>query len=152
MRTRQTASSVPTNAPTERATLFSNTAPNVTVFARDWRPQRSVRANSSWNGAILDARYMANEDATYSVKPESTAVGRSEFQSGVAIHPRRRRTSDLRPTGQHRADHGSIASRDARVVAGISHAFSEIRSDLQSQTAQLTLRLSPIPRGPVRFT
>jgi len=29
---------------------------------------------------------------------------------------------------------------------------SEVRSDLESRTAQLTLRVSPIPRGPVRFT
>src|SRR6185369_14525623 len=61
------AASVPTEcADGTGGTLFSNTAPNVTVFARNWRPQRSVRANTSWNGSILDARFMTNVDATYS--------------------------------------------------------------------------------------
>src|SRR4029078_894512 len=42
---------------------------------------------------------------------------------------------------------GSIASRDARVTQDFSRV-SEVRSDLESRTAQLTLRVSPVPPLP----
>jgi hypothetical protein len=46
---------------------------------------------------------------------------------------------------------GSIASRDARVTQAFARV-SEIRSDLQSRSSQISLRLSPIQRGPSAFT
>jgi hypothetical protein len=45
---------------------------------------------------------------------------------------------------------GQIASRDARVTQQFARV-TELRSDLQSRTAQLSLRLSPIQRTPSRF-
>jgi hypothetical protein len=146
------ASAVPiTCADGTGGTLFSNTAPNVTVFAKSWRPQRSVRANTSWNGSILDARYSANINATYSFnlnQQRSVDLNFSPVQrftladEGRPIYVQQ---SSIEPIT------GSIASRDARVSQDFSRV-SEIRSDLQSNTGQLSVGLSPIPRGPVRFT
>ena len=45
---------------------------------------------------------------------------------------------------------GGIASRDARVTQSFARV-TELRSDLQSRTAQLAMRLSPVQRGPTRF-
>jgi len=146
------ASSVPTQcADGTGGTLFSNTAPNVTLFARNWRPQRSVRANTSWNGSILDARFMTNVDATYSFNLNQ------QRSVDLNFSPIERFTlaGEGRPVYVQQASiepvTGSIASRDARVTQDFSRV-SEVRSDLESRTAQLTLRVSPIPRGPVRFT
>lgn len=146
------ASSVPTQcADGTGGTLFSNTAPNVTLFSKSWRPQRSVRANTSWNGSILDARYMANIDATYSVNLNQ----QRSVDLNFSPVPRFTLAEEGRPIYVQQSSiepiTGSIASRDARVSQDFSRV-SEIRSDLQSRTAQLTFRLSPIPRGPVKFT
>jgi hypothetical protein len=46
---------------------------------------------------------------------------------------------------------GSIASRDARVSQSFARV-TELRSDLQQRTAQLSLRLAPIPRAPTSFS
>jgi hypothetical protein len=46
--------------------VFANTAPNVTLFAQDYSPTRSVRSNLQWSGAILDNRFRATIDGTYS--------------------------------------------------------------------------------------
>src|SRR5262249_9138581 len=45
---------------------------------------------------------------------------------------------------------GAIASRDARVSQDFNRV-TETRSDLESRTAQLQLRLSPIFRTPTKF-
>jgi hypothetical protein len=48
-------------------TVFSSAAPSVWLVANDFAPQRSIRSNLSWNGSILDARFMLNADASYSL-------------------------------------------------------------------------------------
>jgi len=145
------ASAVPTECADGTAgSLFSNTAPNVTLFARNWRPQRSVRANTSWNGTILDARYSAGVDATYSVnlnQQRSVNLNFNPVQRFTLADEGR--PIYVQPTSIEPVT-GSIASGDARVSQSFSRV-SEVRSDIQSRTAQLSFRVSPIPRGPVRF-
>ena len=51
-------SSIPsTCADGTQGTLFANSAPNVTVIAKNYTPQKSVRGNTSWTGSVLDARF-----------------------------------------------------------------------------------------------
>ena len=131
--------------------VFSNSAPNVTLFARGFRPQRTVRTNLSWNGSLLDGRYSTSVEGTYalnldqqrSVDLNFAPVERFDLANEggrpVYVDP----TSIVPATG-------SIASRDARVAQSFSRV-SEVRSDLESRTAQLSVRLSPIPRGPTKF-
>ena len=134
----------PASAPTARSAPSSPTRrPNVTVFARNFTPQRSVRSNVSWNGSILDARYSASVDGTYSVNLNQQRSFDLNFK------PTTRFTLDDegRPVFADAANivptTGSIASRDARVSSAFARV-TEIRSDLQSRSSQVTLRLSPI--------
>jgi hypothetical protein len=131
-------------------TVFSNSAPNVTLFASNFRPQRTVRSNLSWNGSILDARFSANIEGTYSLNLNQQ---RSVDLNFDAVE-RFTLADEGRPvyvdTASIVATTGFIASRDARVSQAFARV-TEMRSDLQSRTAQISLRLAPISRGPVRF-
>ena len=131
--------------------VFANPAPNVTLFARSFRPPRSMRSNLSWNGSLLDGRFTANIEGSYSLNLNQQRSFDLNFapverftlgdENGRPVFVRE---GSIVPTT------GSIASRDARVSESFSRV-SEVRSDLQSRTAQLSLRLSPITRGPTKF-
>lgn len=131
-------------------TIFSNAAPNVTLIATNYTPQRTVRTNLSWNGSILDARFTANIEATYSLnlnQQRSVDLNFDGRQRFALVDEGRPVFVD---TASIVATTGTIASRDARVTQAFARV-TELRSDIQSRTAQLSLRLSPINRGPVRF-
>ena len=132
-------------------TVFSNSAPNVTLFADDFRPQRTVRTNLSWNGSLLDGRFSASVEGTYSLNLDQQRSVDLNFAPNerFALTSEGGRPVYVEPTSIVQAT-GSIASRDARVTQSFSRV-SEIRSDLESRTAQLGFRLSPIPRGPTKF-
>jgi hypothetical protein len=131
-------------------TLFSSAAPNVTLFAERYAPARTVRSNLGWSGSVLDARFSLNVEGTYSLNLNQQRSldlnfdaaqrftladdGRPVFVAATSIVPAT----------------GAIASRDARVSQDFARV-SELRSDLQSRTAQLSLRVAPISRGPSRF-
>lgn len=124
-------------------TVFANSAPNVTLFARDYRAPRSIRTNLGWNGPILDNRFSASVDRTYSLNLHQSS------QVDLNFNPVPRFTLDaeggrpvfVQPTSIVPAT-GSIASRDARVSQDFSRV-TELRSDLRSESRQLSLRLSP---------
>lgn len=131
-------------------TVFASAAPDVTVYARDFGPPRTVRSNLSWTGAILDARFSLGVEGTYSLN-----LNRQRFVD-LNFDPTQRFTlaDDGRPVFVEQTSivpgTGSIASRDARVSQAFARV-TELRSDLESRTAQLGVRLSPVPRGPSRF-
>jgi hypothetical protein len=138
------SSAIPTRcADGTLGTVFSNAAPNVTLFSKDYRASRSVRSNLQWNGPILGNRFSASVDGTYSVnmnqqsnldlnfKPQTRFTLGDEAGRPVFVQP----TSIVPSTGAN-------ASQDARVSAKFSRV-SEILSDLQSRSRQLTFRLSP---------
>jgi hypothetical protein len=131
-------------------TVFSNAAPNVTLFANDYAPQKTVRSNLSWNGSVLDARFSLNVEGTYSRNLNQ----QRSFDLNFSPSQRFTLSDDGRPvyvaTSSIVPTTGSIASRDARVSQDFARV-TELRSDLQSRTAQLSLRLSPISRTPTRF-
>lgn len=133
-------------------TVFSNASPNVTLFARSFTPQRTVRTNLSWNGTLLDGRYSTSIEGTYSLNFDQQ---RSVDLNFAPVQQFTLESENARPvfvrTGSIVPTTGSIASRDARVSQSFARV-SEVRSDLESRTAQLSLRLSPIARGPTRFS
>lgn len=131
-------------------TVFSNGAPNVSLISPSFRPQRNVRSNLSWNGAILDARFTLNVEGTYSLNLDQQRSVDLNFRPlerfalaeegrPVFVQP----TSIVTTTG-------SIASADARISRDFARV-SEVRSDLQSRSAQLSFRFSPIYRTPTNF-
>ncbi|HEV2735331.1 MAG TPA: carboxypeptidase-like regulatory domain-containing protein, partial [Longimicrobiaceae bacterium] len=131
-------------------TPFSNPAPNVTLFSPDFRPQQSVRSNLSWNGGVLGGRFTLGVEGTYSVNRHQQRTLDLNFDPTTRFTlAGEGRPVFVRPASIVPAT-GSVASRDARVSQAFA-SVSEVRSDLESRTAQLSVRLSPVQRGPGRF-
>ena len=123
--------------------VFANSAPNVTMFAKDFAAPRSVRGNLQWNGPILGNRFSATVEGTYSHNVNQSSFVDLNF-SGV---PRFMLAGeDLRPVYVLPASivpaTGAIASRDAR-VSDVFNRVSEQRSDLVGESRQLRLGLNP---------
>jgi hypothetical protein len=144
-------SSIPTTCADGTAgSAFSAAAPNVTVVSPTYRPPESIRANGSWNGSILDARYTAGVNATYSLNLHQqrsfdlnfNPTARFSLDDGRPVYAQ---VANIVPTT------GAIAPGDARMSSSYTRV-TEIRSDLQSRSAQLSVTLAPIPHGPTRFT
>ena len=123
--------------------LFGSGAPNVTLFARDWRAPCSVRSNLGWSGAVLGNRLAATVDASYSlnlhqpgfvdrnVAPEARFALADEAGRPVYVQP-----ASIVPAT------GAIAVRDARLSSDFLRV-AEQRSDLRSTSRQLQLGLRP---------
>lgn len=138
------ASLIPTTcANGSGGTPFANAVPNVNAIARDYVASRSVRSNLGWSGPALKNRFAAAVDLTYSLNLNQSATydlnfaGAPQFNlGGEGGRPVYVQTSSIVPaTGAVAAQGSRISSRYARV--------NELRSDLESRSAQLTFRLSP---------
>ncbi|MFN2637646.1 MAG: TonB-dependent receptor [Gemmatimonadaceae bacterium] len=123
--------------------LFASTVPNVTFFAKDYAAPRSLRSNLNWSGPLLNNRFTAQIEATYSQNMNQSGIVDLNFNPAVrftlpdeANRPVFVQTSSIVPQT------GSIASRDARVSQLFSRV-TELRSDLKSESRQLSFRLSP---------
>ena len=123
--------------------VFANSAPNAFLFAKDFTASRSVRSNLQWNGPVLGNRLMATVEGTYSRNLNQPGIydlnfkGEEQFtlanEGGRPVYVRQ---SSIVPAT------GAIASGDARVTPLYSRV-TEMRSDLQSESRQVSLRLSP---------
>ena len=123
--------------------VFASTVPNVTFFARDYTAPRSLRSNLNWSGPILGNRFGAQIEATFSRNVSQAGVVDLNFNPTVRFtlpdennRPVFVDSTSIVPTT------GSIASRDAR-VSQLYSRVTELRSDLQSESRQLSFRLSP---------
>ena len=138
----------PTTIPTTCAdgttgSVFANSAPNAFFFARDFAASRSVRSNLQWNGPVLGNRLMATIEGTYSRNLNQAGIydlnfkGDPQFslldEGGRPVYVQK---SSIVPST------GAIASGDAR-VSPLYSRVTELRSDLQSESRQVSLRLSP---------
>ena len=130
--------------------VFSNTSPNVTLYASDFTPPRSVRSNLSWSGSLLDARYNVSVDGSYSLNLRQQRNVDLNFDNVTRFTL----ADEARPVfvapGSIVPATGGIAARDARISSQFARV-NEVRSDLQGRTAQISLRLNPIQRGPRNF-
>lgn len=125
-------------------TVFANSAPNVTLFAKDYMPSRSVRSNLSWSGAVLRNRFNATFDATYSLNTNQASFVDRNF-AGVtrfALDNEANRPVYVLPTSIVPVT-GGIAAADGRVTNQFQRV-TEQRSDLASRSAQFSVRLSPM--------
>lgn len=129
---------------------FSNSSPGVTLFARNFTPQRTVRSNLSWNGAILDGRFSTSIEGTYALNLNQQRSVDLNFDGVTRFTLAGENRPVFVDTASIVAGTGSIAARDARISQSFARV-SEVRADIQSRSAQLALRLSPIRRTPSRF-
>lgn len=124
-------------------TVFSTTAPNVTLFDKDYSAPRSLRSNLNWSGNTLGNRFSIYADVTYALNlnqassldlnfnpTQQFALG-SEGNRPVYAH-----ASGIVPTT------GAIAGSEARVTNSFFHV-NELRSDLKSESKQFTLSFQP---------
>jgi len=124
-------------------TVFSETAPNVTLFAENYVAPRSIRSNLQWDGPILGNRLAANIDATYSLNLNQASFVDLNFNPATrfTLADEGGRPVFVQP-GSIVPTTGAIAARDARVSPLFSRV-TEQRSDLRSESRQISLRLSP---------
>ena len=124
-------------------TPFSSAAPNVTTFSRDYAAARSIRSNLGWTTPVLGNRFSTSVDLTYSLNLNQSGpydlnfAGATRFFMPVeGNRPVFVQTSAIVPaTGQVAWQDSRISDRYARV--------SEMRSDLEARSSQLTLRVAP---------
>ena len=136
-------STIPTTcADGTTGSVFANRAPNAFLFAKDFAASRSVRSNLQWNGPVLGNRLMATIEGTYSRNLNQPGIydlnfkGEEQFSLSDEGRPVYVQKSSIVPAT------GAIASGDGRVTPLYSHV-TELRSDLQSESRQVSVRLSP---------
>ncbi len=124
-------------------TVFANSAPNVSLFARDYRSQRSLRSNLQWNGPILGNRFSATVEGTYSLNMHQSGFVDLNFNPvpRFQLADEGGRPVYVQPTSIVPTT-GAIASGDARVSSLFSRV-TEQRSDLKGYSRQISVRLSP---------
>lgn len=138
-------SAIPTRcADGTTGTVFANTAPNVSLFAKNYQAPKSLRSNIQWGGAVLANRFYSTVDLTYSRNMNQASMLDLNFApvqqfalAGEANRP------VYAQAGNIVASTGGIASTEARQTTSYSHV-SELRSDMQSEAKQLTVSVRPM--------
>ena len=124
-------------------TVFSNVAPNVAVFTKDYHAPRSVRSNLNWTGPVLGNRLSATIEGTYSLNLNQQGITDLNFNPvtrfvlpGEGGRPVFVAPTSIVPTT------GATASSDARRSQQFSRV-TELTSDLKSESRQASIRFSP---------
>ena len=141
---RSNPSSIPDRcADGSTGTVFSDAAPNVSLFSKDYVAPRSLRSNLQWSGPVLENLFSTTIDATYSLNLNQSGFVDLNFnpQQRFALANEGGRPVFVQPTSIFPAT-GAIASRDARVSSLFSRV-TEQRSDLRSESRQISLSLAP---------
>jgi hypothetical protein len=123
--------------------VFASSAPNVSVFDKQYSAPKALRSNLQWNGAILNNLFLTSVDATYSLNLDQPSTFDLNFNpvqqfalTDEGGRPVFARTTGIVPTT------GAIAAGESRFNSGFNHV-SELRSDMQSEARQLTFQLRP---------
>jgi hypothetical protein len=124
-------------------TVFSDAAPNVSLFAADYAAPRSLRSNLQWSGPVLNNRFSVTLDGTYSLNLNQSGFVDLNFNplERFSLSNEGGRPVYVQPSSIFPAT-GVIASRDARVSPLFSRV-TEQRSDLRSESRQISLGVSP---------
>ena len=125
-------------------TQFANSAPNVSLFDKDYQSQKSLRSNLSWTGSILNNRFNTSIEATYSRNMNQASMLDLNFNPEVRfmLPDESGRPVFVQPTSIVPTT-GSIASGAGRKTDQFSRVTMQT-SDLRSESKQLSLRLSPL--------
>ncbi len=125
-------------------TVFANRNPNVSLFASDFVTQRSLRSNLQWSGAILQNRFRASVDATYSMNYGQSGGIDLNFPAlqQFTLANEANRPVFVLPT-EIVPGTGQAAWRNSRFVDQFGRV-TQTRSDLKSESKQLTVRINPL--------
>src|SRR6185312_8637612 len=121
--------------------VFASTAPNVTLFAKDFSTPRSVRSNLQWNGPVLTNRFNLTAEAIYSRNLNQRSFIDLNFRpvAQFRLADEGDRPVFVQPASIVAAT-GAIAAADAR-VSPLFNRVTEQVSDLKSETGQIRLSL-----------
>ena len=123
--------------------VFANTVPNVSLFAPDYNAPRSLRSNLQWSGPVLDNRFNATFNATYSLNLNQQSLVDLNFAPNVAFTlPGEDNRPVYVPATSIVPATGTLASSAAH-RSNLFNQVTERLSDMQSHAAQLTVQLSP---------
>jgi hypothetical protein len=124
-------------------TVFSNTAPNVTMFDKNYVSPRSVRSNLQWNGPILNNRFSTTIEATYSLNLNQASTLDLNFNPAQQFalaneggRPIFAQSTSIVPVT------GTVAAGESRVTSSFNHV-SDLRSDGKSEARQISITLQP---------
>ena len=137
-------SAIPTTcADGSAGSAFGNDAPAVSLLARSYRTPRSVRSNLQWSGPVLTNRFALTVDGTYSLnlyQPSAVDLNFAAIRR-FTLAEEGNRPVFVQPASIVPAT-GAIAPGDARVSPLFSRV-SEQRSDMRSESRQLSVSLAP---------
>ncbi|MEO5588344.1 MAG: TonB-dependent receptor [Gemmatimonadaceae bacterium] len=138
------AASIPSRcADGTSGSVFSSTAPNVTLFADDYKASNSVRSNLQWSGPIMNNRFAFQVEGTLSLNNNQQGPLDLNFNpvsrfslAGESGRPIFVDVASIVPST------GTVSPIGGRNSAAFSRV-SALTSDLTSISRQLSLRLSP---------
>ena len=126
------------------STAFASTAPNVTMFDPNYQAPRAIRSNLNWSGSAIDNRFRVNADVTYSLNENQPGTYDLNFNPTVGFtlpgegnRPVYANSANIVTTT------GAIPANEGRESSAYSHV-TQLRSDLRSETKQLTIGVSPM--------
>jgi len=124
-------------------TVFADAGPVVTLFSDDYRSPRSLRSNLQWSGPVLDNRLSLQVEGTYSRNLNQSGFVDLNFDPAVrfTLAGEGGRPVFVQPASIVPGT-GAISTRDARVSPLFSRVM-QMRSDLTSESRQMSVRLSP---------
>lgn len=124
-------------------TPFSSAVPNVTLFDRQWAAARSLRSNLQWNGPVLQNRFTASVDVTYSRNLDQPGTYDLNFAGTTRFTlPDEAGRPVFVPLASIDPLTGAAAPRDSR-LSPLYNVVNANRSDLRSDSRQVSVRLSP---------
>jgi hypothetical protein len=137
---------IPTNcANGTQGTVFANTSPNVSLFAKGYTPQASWRTAMSFGGPILKNSYRVGISSTLSLNQNQQGTIDLNFNNDATqftIPNEGNRPVYVAPSSIVAAT-GAIGSGASRRISDFSRVTSFV-SDLESVSKQVSLSLSPI--------
>jgi hypothetical protein len=125
------------------AAPFVSSAPNVSLFARDYAAPRSLRSNLAWRGVTVGNRFFTNVNGTISYNLNQTNNYDLNFNptSQFALADEGNRAVYV-PTTQIDPASG-LPSSSAAHVSPAFNRVNELRSDLRSLSEQFQVSISP---------
>jgi hypothetical protein len=134
--------SIPTRCADGSTTSLASSAPNVSLFDAGYSAPRSVRSNIQWSSTILDNRFAAVVDVTYSLNVAQPGVVDLNFDPATRFVLGDEQRPVFAATSGIVAATGAIAASEARRAAAFTRVL-QLRSDMRSDAKQLTLQLRP---------
>ena len=124
-------------------TVFADAKPNVSLFAKNYVAPRSVRSNLQWSGPVLNNRFSVTVDGTYSINLNQGSFVDLNFapQERFTLTNEGGRPVFVQPTSIDPIT-GTAATSAARVSSLFSRV-TEQRSDMRSESRQLSFSFSP---------